>query len=65
MPSYELSVIDLAWVLAARRVCLPGRAPDEALVQRIRYLDGTPRGSTRWLEARWALLLEASTRELG
>jgi len=51
-----VSLNDLAWVLAAQEQA--GRTDvrlDEALVNRLRYLDGTPRGSTRWIDTGWAL----------
>jgi hypothetical protein len=36
---------------------------DEARVNRLRYLDGTPKGSTRWIDTGWALVVyEAATR---
>ena len=34
-----------------------GASLDEALVNRLRYVDGTPRGSTRWIDTGWALVL--------
>ncbi|AUX42551.1 uncharacterized protein SOCE26_039840 [Sorangium cellulosum] len=32
---------------------------DEQRVNRLRYLEGTPRGATRWIDTGWALLLAA------
>lgn len=53
-----VSIVDVAWALAARaetaRSAVP---PDEAWVNRLRYLDGTPKGSTRWIDTGWALCL--------
>jgi hypothetical protein len=58
-----VSATDLAWVLAAReRAAATGAPLDEALVNRLRYLDGTPKASTRWIDTGWALVLtEGST----
>lgn len=57
-----VTLTDLAWALAARDEARLERAVcDEARVNRLRYLDGTPKGSTRWIDTGWALLLtEAS-----
>ena len=53
-----VSVTDLAWVLKAQaEVGGTGGALDEAAVNRLRCLDGTPKGSTRWIDTGWALLL--------
>ena len=53
-----VSLTDLAWTLQAREVAAQHGAPlDEALVNRLRYLDGTPRASTRWIDTGWALAL--------
>ncbi len=49
-----VSIADLGWVLHARE---HAAAPDEALVNRLRYLEGTPKGSTRWIDTGWALVL--------
>jgi hypothetical protein len=59
-----ISVTDLAWALAAEEdVRQTGGLLDEARVNRLRYLEGTPRGATRWIDTGWALaLLRASTR---
>jgi hypothetical protein len=55
-----VSVTDLAWVmLAAQAVSEDGGLLDEARVNRIQYLDGTPKGSTRWLDTGWASTLFA------
>lgn len=50
-----VSLVDLAWVAAAADVVAHGGLLDEARVNRLRYLEGTPRGSTRWIDTRWAL----------
>ena len=53
-----VSLTDLGWVLMARDEAarLPGLV-DEASVNRIRYLEGTPRSATRWIDTGWALVL--------
>ncbi len=51
-----ISLVDIGWVLAASDdVRANGGALDEARVNRLRYLEGTPRGSTRWIDTGWAL----------
>ncbi len=56
-----VSVVDLAWVLKAQAECGRTRGVlDEAAVNRLRYLDGTPKGSTRWIDTGWALVLAGS-----
>ncbi|MCB9740343.1 MAG: DEAD/DEAH box helicase family protein [Deltaproteobacteria bacterium] len=53
-----VSLTDLGWALLARDVASrEGSVLDEALVNRLRYLRGTPVGSTRWVDGGWALLL--------
>lgn len=53
-----ISLTDLAWVLVARDdVHKNGGLLDEQRVNRLRYLEGTPKGSTRWIDTGWALLL--------
>jgi hypothetical protein len=53
-----VSLTDFAWVLAAKEdAARSGGALDEARVNRVRYLEGTPKGSTRWIDTRWALLI--------
>lgn len=57
-----VSLTDLAWALAARHdVNELGGVLDEARVNRLRYLEGTPRESTRWIDTGWALVALAST----
>ena len=57
----SLSVTDLAWVLVAREYATQhGALLDEVLVNRLRYLEGTPRGSTRWIDTGHALRLLAA-----
>ena len=52
-----ISVTDLAWTLAAQRdVEVHGGVLDEARVNRLRYLDGTPKESTRWIDTGWAVV---------
>ncbi len=53
-----VSLTDIAWVLeAARRRDTTQTSLDEEWVNRCRYLDGTPRGSTRWIDTGWAIAL--------
>ena len=53
----SISITDLAWALAARDdVAQHGGVLDEARVNRLRYLDGTPKASTRWIDTGWALV---------
>ena len=53
-----VSKTDFAWVLAARRdVAANGGLLDEHRVNRLRYLEGTPYDSTRWIDTRTALQL--------
>lgn len=51
-----VSLTDLGWVaVAADDVAAHGGVLDEARVNRLRYLEGTPKGSTRWIDTGWAL----------
>ena len=60
-----ISLLDLGWALAAERdVQLKGGLFDEARVNRLRYLDGTPRGATRWIDAGWAMAIVQALRAL-
>ena len=53
-----VSLTDLAWVLVARDdVRENGGLLDEQRVNRLRYLEGTRKGSTRWIDTGWALAL--------
>ncbi|WP_437819418.1 HIT domain-containing protein [Sorangium sp. So ce1078] len=53
-----VSLTDLAWVLVARDDAQEnGGLLDEQRVNRVRYLEGTPKASTRWIDTGWALLL--------
>ena len=55
-----VSLTDIAWVLAAsERAAETGAVLDEGLVNRLRYLDGTPKGSTRWIDTGWAVVLSS------
>jgi len=57
-----VSLADLAWVLVARAdVEAQGGVLDEVRVNRLRYLEGTPRESTRWIDTGWALVLVQGT----
>jgi hypothetical protein len=56
-----VSLLDVAWaVVAADDVAAQGGVLDEARVNRLRYLDGTPKGATRWIDTGWALVLYAA-----
>jgi superfamily II DNA or RNA helicase/diadenosine tetraphosphate (Ap4A) HIT family hydrolase/SOS-response transcriptional repressor LexA len=51
-----VSLNDLAWVVAADDAAkATGTLLDEVLVNRVRYLEGTPKGSTRYIDTAWAL----------
>jgi hypothetical protein len=53
-----ISPTDIAWVLiAADDVRRHGGHLDEQRVNRLRYIEGTPKGSTRWIDTQWAILL--------
>jgi superfamily II DNA or RNA helicase/diadenosine tetraphosphate (Ap4A) HIT family hydrolase len=53
-----ISLTDLAWTLVAKDDArASGGLLDEARVNRLRYLEGTPRESTRWIDTGWALAL--------
>lgn len=57
-----VSLADLAWVLVARAdIGVHGGVLDEVRVNRLRYLEGTPRESTRWIDTGWALVLVQGT----
>jgi superfamily II DNA or RNA helicase/diadenosine tetraphosphate (Ap4A) HIT family hydrolase len=50
-----VSLGDIAWVLVARERF--SGTLDEPAVNRVRYLDGTPKASTRWIDTKWAVLI--------
>jgi hypothetical protein len=51
-----VSLVDLAWVIhAADDAASSGGLLDEARVNKLRYLEGTPRESTRWIDTGWAI----------
>jgi hypothetical protein len=53
-----VSLLDLAWVIvAAEAVQERGGLLDENVVNRMRYLDGTPKPSTRWIDTGWAIAI--------
>jgi len=53
-----VSLLDIGWaLLAADDVRQNGGALDERRVNRLRYLEGTPKGSTRWIDTAWAIML--------
>ena len=51
-----ISLLDLGWVLATRHQHA-GQPIDEAAVNRLCFLEGTPKVSTRWIDTGWALVL--------
>lgn len=53
-----VSLTDIGWVLAAlSEVNEDPRLLQEELVHRLRYLEGTSKGSTRYIDTGWAILL--------
>jgi len=53
-----VTVTDLGWALQAEDdVRHAGGVLDEARVNRLRYIEGTPKASTRWIDTKWALTL--------
>ena len=50
-----MSLLDLAWVLYAQ--AHHQGVLDEAAVNRFRYIEGTPKVSTRWMDTGHALVL--------
>lgn len=61
-----VSLTDLAWVIVARDdVRKNGGRLDEQRVNRLRYLEGTPRAATRWIDTGWALALAAAVDTAG
>ncbi|MBN1208210.1 MAG: DEAD/DEAH box helicase family protein [Myxococcaceae bacterium] len=57
-----VSLTDIAWTLMARDdTRKTGGMLDEARVNRLRYLEGTPQASTRWIDTGWALFLLSET----
>ncbi|PTL81528.1 DEAD/DEAH box helicase family protein [Vitiosangium sp. GDMCC 1.1324] len=59
-----VSLKDIAWaLLALDDARATGGTPDEARVNRLRYLEGTPKGSTRWIDTGWALYLLRALKE--
>ena len=51
-----VSLTDVSWVVAAAKdVAANGGLLDEARVNRLRYLEGTPKESTRWIDTGWAV----------
>jgi hypothetical protein len=59
-----VSLTDLGWVaVAARDVEQNGGVLDEARVNRLRYLEGTDRAATRWIDTGWAIAVYQAVRE--
>jgi superfamily II DNA or RNA helicase/diadenosine tetraphosphate (Ap4A) HIT family hydrolase len=51
-----VSLQDIGWVIAAGEdVERNGGVLDEERVNRLRYLESTPKGATRWIDTGWAL----------
>jgi hypothetical protein len=60
-----VSSLDLAWAMLAHDdVAANGGLVDEARVNKLRYLEGTPKGSTRWIDTGWAIAAWALGRGL-
>jgi superfamily II DNA or RNA helicase/diadenosine tetraphosphate (Ap4A) HIT family hydrolase/HKD family nuclease len=56
-----VSLIDLGWaIVAAEDVRVRGGTLDEARVNRLRYLEGTAKGQTRWIDTGWAIAVVAA-----
>jgi hypothetical protein len=56
-----VTLTDLSWALRARDdTRKTGGLLNEARVNHLRYLEGTPKGSTRWIDTGWALFLVAA-----
>lgn len=52
-----VSRTDLAWVLKARASLPASGVLDEPAVNHLRYLEGTPKGATRWIDTGHAIRL--------
>ena len=51
-----ISLIDIGWVVVANDLALgTTQVLDETLINRVRYLEGTPKASTRWIDTAWAI----------
>jgi superfamily II DNA or RNA helicase/diadenosine tetraphosphate (Ap4A) HIT family hydrolase/HKD family nuclease/SOS-response transcriptional repressor LexA len=58
-----VTLTDLAWVVvAARDIEVNGGLLDEVRVNRFRYLEGTARDATRWIDTGWALAAYQAVR---
>ena len=58
MKERTVSALDLGWVLQANERMRENQGLlDEAWVNYLRYLEGTPKESTRWIDTGWALVL--------
>ena len=59
-----VSLTDLAWVVvAADDIAENGGVLDEACVNRLRYIVGVPKGSTRWIDTGWAIVAWQATKD--
>ena len=56
----SISKTDLAWVHRARERCEEALVTEE-FVNQLRYLPGTPKKSTRYIDTNWALVLTEGT----
>jgi hypothetical protein len=60
-----ISLTDIAWVIVADdQVRERGGLLDEDRVNRLRYLEGTPKASTRWIDTAWAITAWLRVRDL-
>ena len=58
-----MSLLDIAWALTGMRdVEAHGGLLDEERVNKMRYLEGTPKVSTRWIDTGWAIAAVVSER---
>jgi hypothetical protein len=48
--------------VAAGDVAEHGGILDEARVNRVRYLEGTPKSATRWIDTGWAIAARRATK---
>jgi superfamily II DNA or RNA helicase/diadenosine tetraphosphate (Ap4A) HIT family hydrolase len=66
MRERTISLTDLAWVIAADDDAgEAGGTLDEPRVNLLRYLEGTPKGSTRFIDTGWAIAAWNRVRRIG
>ena len=59
-----VSLVDLAWVVvAADDVATMAALLTKPRVNRLRYLEGVPKGSTRWIDTGWAISAWQATKD--